>query len=171
MTPLPPPLGAGELWCWRIDLAMHAHNWDSGLGAEKAGGRWNPAGVKAVYCSLDPATAIVEVAAHKRFSVLDTVRHVLTAIEVGDPTQVLVVRPESVPNPAWLWPGTPRAGQQAFGADLLAAHPFVLFPSAVSSHSWNLVFDPASAKGRYRLLLQEALAVDPRLHPSPPDRP
>ena len=39
MTPLPPPLGAGELVAWRLDEAVHAPTWDSGEGAYRDGGR------------------------------------------------------------------------------------------------------------------------------------
>jgi RES domain-containing protein len=73
--------------------------------------------------------------------------------------------PGDIPNPAWLHGGTPSANQQAFGATLLAAHAFVLFPSAVSKLSWNLVFEPGAARGKYRLRSQERLVVDTRLNP------
>jgi RES domain-containing protein len=101
--------------------------------------------VRAVYTSLDPATAILEVAVHTGFAALDTVAHVLTAATVLDPSSVQIVQPEDVPNPNWLRPGIPGAGQQAFGDALLARHPFVLVPSAVSSHSWNLIFIASAA--------------------------
>ncbi len=165
MTPLPPPLGDGKLIAWRLDAATLAKTWDSGEGAHRAGGRWNSAGVRAVYCSLDPATAILEVAVHKGFKVIDTKAHVLTAVEIADPKRVHVVAPASVPNPNWLRPGIPSAGQQAFGDALLADHAFVLIPSAVSTHSWNLVFVAAQAAGAYELLSQERFALDTRLHP------
>jgi RES domain-containing protein len=64
-----------------------------------------------------------------------------------------------------LRPGIPGAGQQAFGDALLAAHPFILVPSAVSSHSWNLIFVPSVAAGLYALRVQERFALDTRLHP------
>lgn len=164
MTPLPPPLGPGDLVAWRVDLDRFAPTWDSGEGAYLAGGRWNSKGVRAVYASLDPATAILEVAVHKTFKVLDTVPHILTSAQL-DAAQVHVVRPEDVPNPNWLRPGAPSAGQQAFGDALLAAHPVVLLPSAVSAHSWNALLRPPSGNAAYRLIAQERLAIDTRLHP------
>lgn len=42
---------------------------------------------------------------------------------------------------------------------------FVLIPSAVSSHSWNLVFIASVAAGSYALSTQEPFALDTRLHP------
>jgi RES domain-containing protein len=150
---------------WRLDLAGFAASWDSGEGAFRAGGRWNSRGVRAVYASLDPATAILEVAVHKGFPALDTVAHVLTAATVLDLAGIRVVQPEDVPNPNWLRPGIPGAGQQAFGDALLARHPFVLIPSAVSVHSWNVIFTAAAAAARCALRLQERFALDTRLHP------
>ncbi|OYU93964.1 MAG: hypothetical protein CFE45_20365, partial [Burkholderiales bacterium PBB5] len=49
----------------------------------------------------------------------------------------------------------------------LAAHGIVLLPSAVSKRSWNLVFSPDAAAGRWKLLHQERLVVDTRLNPPP----
>jgi RES domain-containing protein len=165
MCPLPAPLGAGPVTGWRVDYALRAATWNSGKGAELEGGRWNPEGYAAVYCSIDPAAAILEVAVHKKFSVLDTVPHVLTALQLADPADVHVVHPADVPNPGWLVPGTPGDGQQRFGRALMERHPFVLIPSTVSQHSWNLIFSPVTARGRYTQVLQEPLVIDTRLHP------
>lgn len=164
MTPLPAPLGSTELVAWRLDQAKYATTWDNGEGAYLAEGRWNSKGVRAVYCSIDPATAILEVAVHKGFKALDTVPHVLTAIDV-DPSNVFVVQPATVPNPNWLRPGIPSAGQQAFGDDLLTKYKFILIPSAVSTASWNLIFVSSNAVGAYKKRSQETFALDTRLHP------
>jgi RES domain-containing protein len=168
VTPLPAALGGKELVAWRLDQDRFARTWDSGDGAYRVGGRWNGRGTRAVYCAIDPATAILEVAVHKGFRPLDTVPHVLTAMTIIDPTDVHVVPPEGVPNPHWLRPSFPSAGQQAFGDDLLAKHRFVLIPSVVSTHSWNLIFDRAAAAGAYTLKSQERFALDPRLHSAEP---
>lgn len=164
MTPLPPPLGAGEIRFWRLDHARHAATWSSGEGAFLVGGRWNSRGVRAVYASLDPATAILEVAVHKGFKALDTVPHVLTSARIADPALVRVVPPEEVPNPNWLVPTVHGPGQQAFGDALLASGAFVFVPSTVSRHSWNVVFDVGWAVGRFEDVRQERFALDPRLH-------
>lgn len=164
MTVLPIALGGSELVAWRLDQAVHAPSWDSGEGAYRVGGRWNGKGVRAVYCSLDPATAILEVAVHKGFRALDTVAHMMTAAVIIDPADIHVVDPASVPNPNWLRPGIPGAGQQAFGNELLRRHRFVAIPSAVSTHSWNLIFLAGGAAGGYALKFQETFALDTRLH-------
>lgn len=168
MTPLPGALGGSALVAWRLDQATHAQTWDSGEGAYRVGGRWNGRGVRAVYCALDPSTAILEVAVHKGFKALDTVPHILTELIVADVASVQVIEPSSIPNPNWLRPGAVGAGQQAFGDTLLAAHKFVVFPSVVSTHSWNLVFVAAHAADGYALKSLTPFALDPRLHPPAP---
>ena len=165
MTPLPPPLGSGELVFWRLDQAKFGLTWDSGEGSYLVGGRWSSRGVRAVYASLDPATAILEVAVHKTFRSLDTVPHVLTSARITEASHAFVVNATDVPNPNWLRPGAVSAGQQTFADALLRAHPFVLIPSVVSTHSWNVIFDPTVAKGFYGSVVQERFALDARLHP------
>jgi RES domain-containing protein len=157
-------LGQGSLRLWRIDDQRHASSWNSGEGAYRVGGRWNSRGLRAVYAALDPATAILEVAVHKGFKALDTVRHVLSSARVVDPAQVHVLDPAMVPNPNWLVPGAHGPGQQAFGDDLLRRYGMILIPSTVSRHSWNLIFDAATAQDRYDDVTQEDFALDPRLH-------
>lgn len=163
MTPLPAPLGGAELVAWRLDSAQYSTAWDSGEGAFLYGGRWNSRGVRAVYCSIDPATAILEVAVHKGFEALDRVAHVLTALTITQPLHVHVI--ESLPDPRWSRSGIPSSDQQAYGDALLARHELVVIPSAVSTHSWNLIFVAAKAKEAYVVRSQESFVLDPRLHP------
>jgi RES domain-containing protein len=164
LTPLPALLGSKELVAWRVDREIYAATWDSGEGAYKVGGRWNSKGIRAVYCSLDAATALLEVAVHKGFDTLDAVAHTLSCIEILEPTNVHVVVPSTIPNPNWLVPGIPGDAQQKFGDDLLAKHKFVAIPSAVSKNSWNLLFVADVAKGAYKLKHQERFALDTRLN-------
>ncbi|SFX26676.1 RES domain-containing protein [Azotobacter vinelandii] len=102
---------------------------------------------------------------HKGFRALDSVPHVLTAARILDPVQVYSVDSKELPNPNWLIPGTPSLDQQRFGDELLARHPFILIPSTVSRHSWNIVMNPSLAEGLYELVLQERFALDTRLNP------
>ena len=87
------------------------------------------------------------------------------AAVIANSSDVHIVDPQTVPNPNWLRPGIPGAGQQAFGDDLLRRHRFVAIPSAVSPHSWNLIFLAGAAPGAYALKFQESFALDTRLHP------
>jgi RES domain-containing protein len=166
VTPLPGALdGVGDLIVWRLDTAKRAAEWNTGEGAFKVGGRWNSRGVRAVYCSVDPSTAILEVAVHKTFPILDSVPHTLSEIAIDNPASVHVVTVESVPDPNWLMPGVITEGQQVYGDNLLLAYSFILIPSVVSRHSWNLIFSPETASGAYSLKSQERFALDPRLSP------
>jgi len=165
MTPLPTPLGGSDIIGWRLDDQKFAKTWDSGEGAFRQGGRWNSKNIRAVYGAIDPATAILEVAVHKTFRVLDTVPHVLSSFKVLKSSAIHRVEPGDIPNPNWLKPGIPSAGQQQFGDQLLADHLFILIPSAVSAHSWNIIFDSVSTSGAYALKTQEHFALDGRLHP------
>ncbi len=158
--------GGGPLLAWRIDSLAHASTCLSGIGAERFGGRWNPKGQRAVYCSLDPATCLVEAAVHRGFAALDTQPHVLSCLRI-DPSGLLVLMPDDLPNPAWLHGGVPSAGQQRFGAERLALHGVLVLPSAVSKPSWNLLIAPGPAAGRFELLHQQRLVVDVRLNPAP----
>jgi RES domain-containing protein len=167
VTPLPAALGDTTLVAWRLDEKKFAATWDRGEGARLYGGRWNSRGRRIVYCSIDPATAILEVAVHKGFKALDTVPHVLTSAVITDPASVHIVLPGGVPNANWLRPGLPSTRQQSFGDRLLSAHPFVLIPSAVSIRSWNLIFDCDVADALYSRRSQEDFALDPRHHPPP----
>lgn len=167
MILLPAPFGTGELVAWRLDGERHASTWDSGEGSFRVGGRWNSPGIRAVYMSIDPATAILEVAVHKGFPALDTVSHTLTSATILDPGKIHIVKPADVPNANWLRPCVPSLGQQQFGDALLARHPFILIPSAVSTYSWNLLFIAEHAKTLYKLRSQERFALDTRLRKAP----
>ena len=166
MTPLPGALGGTDLVAWRLETTRHFRTWQTAEGAFLVGGRWSSAGHRVLYTSLDPSTAIVEVGVHKGLHTLDTVPHTLLEIEIPDPSLVHVVRLTSIPNPNWLRPGMPSAGQQAFGDKLLSAHPLVLIPGVVSTHSWNLLIDASAALGTFKLRNSEAFALDPRLNPA-----
>lgn len=166
MTPLPAALGGDTaVVAWRLDKTVHAGGWDTGEGSFRYAGRWNSKGVRAVYCSFDPATTILEAAVHKGFATLDSVPHTLTSLAITKPAVVHAITADELPNANWLRPGDPSAGQQGFGDDLLQKHPFIALPSVVSRNSWNLIFIAERAQGAYKLLAQERFALDTRLNP------
>jgi RES domain-containing protein len=167
LTPLPAgvagaPSGA-TLVAWRLDATRHAANWHTAEGAFLVGGRWSSPGKRVIYSALDPSTAILEVGVHKGFGTLDAVPHTLLELEIREPGQVHVLDPAKLPNPAWLRPGTISRAQQAFGDALLAAHPLVLLPSVVSTHSWNLLIDASQVPAKVRLKHRDVFALDPRI--------
>ncbi|NUU38293.1 RES family NAD+ phosphorylase [Pseudomonas sp. C2B4] len=160
MNPLP---WEGKWHAWRLDREVFKNTWDSGIGAQQSGGRWNPPGRRVIYASAAPSTAILEVAAHAGFDALDVVPHVLTRFEVLDSSLIKVVQPEDVPNPNWLIPSLPSPNQQQFADGLLAEHAFVLIPSAVTRHSWNLLVNCDLAADKFKLVSQERFGLDTRL--------
>ena len=167
MIPLPsaltPATGPAELIAWRLDAAKYAPTWNTGEGAFQVGGRWSSPGHRVLYAALDPATAILEVAVHKGFDTLDTVHHKLLSIRITQPKKVHVLDLATIANPHWLHPGSVSPNQQKFGDQLLSAHPLVVVPSVVSSHSWNLLINVQDAVGMFELASMEDFALDTRL--------
>lgn len=165
--PLPTALGgSGALAAHRLDRARHAPTWASGEGAFQAGGRWNAVGTRAVYCALDPATAILEVAVHKGFRVLDTQSHILTSFTVLAPDRAKVIEPADIPDPDWLDPNNAAPDRRAWGDRLLQEHGMIVIPSVVSRQSWNLLFLAPLPEGRIGEVRQIDFVLDPRLNVS-----
>jgi RES domain-containing protein len=154
---------SGDLVVWRLDASKYAATWATGEGAFQVGGRWSSPGLRVLYAALDPATAILEVAVHKGFDALDVVPHKLLSIQVTRPDKVHVLDTGTVPNANWLRPGAVSSNQQKFGDALLAAHPMVLVPSVVSTHSWNLLINVTAAAGMFEQASTEDFALDTRL--------
>ena len=67
------------------------------------------------------------------------------------------------------WLPRTRASQHFWSALLRAVRKaIVAFPSVVSKFSWNLVFRPDVAVGKYALCGQDRLVIDGRLNPPKP---
>ena len=155
-----------RLITWRLETSKHVASWQTAEGAFLFGGRWSSPNRRVLYTSLDPSTAILEVAVHKGLRTLDAVAHTLIQIEVAPIKRVFKLDPTTVPNAHWLRPGTVSKDQQLFGDALLKAHGLVLIPSVVSPHSWNLLIDVDVGKSQFKLKSSEAFALDPRLNPA-----
>jgi RES domain-containing protein len=165
LTPI--PVDGRKVFAWRLDREEFAKSWASGIGAAAGGGRWNLPARRIVYASLDPATTVLEKAVHAGFTMLDTIPHVLTKFVIHDIDYIDVVDPTMIANPNWLRPGAPNSNQQAFLQTRLAnaAKPFVLVPSVISPQSWNVIFDPKVARGKFRMIRHNRFALDQRLSP------
>ena len=166
MTPLPDVLTGktAPLTAWRLDRARHATTWDSGEGAFQSGGRWNAKGIRAVYASLDPSTAVLEVAVHKGFKILDTQPHRMTRFTIAKPASVHVIQARSISDKTWLDPNSNTPAQKAWGSERLTKHKIIVLPSAVSTRSWNLVFLAPLASDWFGSIEQSDFVLDPRLH-------
>jgi RES domain-containing protein len=154
--------------CWRLEREIYFAGWEKGEGAYQVGGRFSSKGRRVIYTSLDPSTAIVELAVHKGFRVLDTDAHVLMSIAIPvRPGDAMIVQPTDVGNPNWLRPGLPSANQQKFGDTQLDKTGILILPSVVSSHSWNCLIDVATfPKLASYLQSQERFALETRLIPA-----
>ena len=71
--------------------------------------------------------------------------YLFSPARICDPSLLHVVWSDELPNPHWLTSTSPGRHQQKYGKELLRGHVCVLIPSAVSRHSWSVIFDAAQA--------------------------
>ena len=116
---------------WRIARSEHASSVEdllSGEGAARYGGRWNPKGVPAVYCSENSSLAALEVLANlARVSSFPSYR--IPDLEIPDGS--IATAPSAVGD-------TRRAG-----AEMLRSCLAIMAPSFVNPLERNVVINPA----------------------------
>ena len=116
---------------WRIARPAHAGSVQdmlSGAGAARYGGRWNPRGTPAVYCSENSSLAALEVLVNlARPSAFPIYR----ILDLDVPDESIVATPTSITD-----------SRQA-GAELLRTHLAILAPSSVNPLECNVVINPA----------------------------
>lgn len=150
------------LTLWRLTPAYHAPKAMSGDGAYRRGGRWNPPGIRVVYCAESRSLAVIEVLANiKQPSFLGDQAWVLIPVEV---TADLVERPARVPES---WRSMPYGtASQAFGAEWVQAQRSAALrvPSVVVPGEFNYLLNPAHPDyRRIRVGKAESFAFDPRI--------
>ncbi len=115
---------------WRIAKSAHAASVEdmvSGEGAARYGGRWNPKGMLAVYCSENSSLAALEVLVNlARPSTFPSYR----VVDLDVPDASIVVAP------------TRMGDTRQAGAELLRAHLAIMAPSAVNPLERNVVINP-----------------------------
>ena len=115
---------------WRIAKSRYAHTISqmlSGDGAAQFGGRWNPKGVPAVYCSENSSLAALEVLANlARPSTFPT--HNIIDLDVPD---------DAIAVTEW-----PAGDTQRVGAELLRDSLAMSAPSVVNPLERNVVINP-----------------------------
>jgi RES domain-containing protein len=151
-----------NLTLWRLSPGYHADKAMSGDGAYRRGGRWNPPGIRVVYCADSRSLALVEVLANvKRPSLLGDQAWVLIPIEI--PLD-LVEKPARVPDS---WRDTPyTTASQNFGAAWAQAQRSAALrvPSVVVPGEFNYLLNPAHAGfKRIKIGEPEPFAFDPRI--------
>ena len=162
MTPLAADAQSGELIVWRLEREKHFASWHTGEGAFLAGGRWNTKGRRVVYTSSDPSTAILEVAVHKHFETLARVPHLLLKILIKDGRNFPRIDRAMMPV-GWCEPGASTDDEKRFGDSELSQSPAIAVPSAVSSHSWNVLLDASGYPAVFELISSEPFELDRRL--------
>lgn len=143
-------------------MAYHANKAMSGDGSYRRGGRWNPAGIRVIYCADSRSLALVEVLANIRRPTTISEQH-WVVIRVDVP-EALIERPDRVPE---TWRVTPyTTPTQAFGAEWVQAQRSVALrvPSVVVPGEFNYLLNPAHPDfKRVKIGKPEPFSFDPRL--------
>lgn len=112
----------------------------SGTGAAVAGGRWNPAGMPALYTSLNASTAVLEVRVHASGFVPAAN---LLLVEVDVPDGLIEAGYEPVLPPDWNELSMPASTVEIGRQWLLDARAVAMkVPSVVCPADWNVILNP-----------------------------
>lgn len=150
-----------NLTLWRLSPAYHAAKAMSGDGAYRRGGRWNPPGLRVVYCAESRSLAVIEVLVNvKQVALLGDQAWVFIPVDV--PSE-WVEKPARVPDTWRAMPYGPAS--QAFGAEWVQAArtPALRVPSVIVSGEFNYLLNPAHPGfKRIKAGPPEPFAFDPR---------
>ena len=69
------------------------------------------------------------------------------------------------PTPTGWYTGSPGQSQQSHVDALLDQRTFIIVPSTVSRHSWNIVMNPVTAEGLFEVVIEELFGLHTRLNP------
>lgn len=151
---------------WRVSKADYVATALSGDGARRVGGRWNPAGVAALYASDSLALAMLEVLVHFD-PALPMAEYVAFELDIPE-DKILTVRPSALPR-GWPERDSVRHTQQLGKSFLVERSAFAIrVPSAVVGPECNYILNPAHPEFLGWLSRQLAraplpLCFDPRL--------
>lgn len=117
---------------WRLARSQWAPDLDtilSGEGALRRGGRWSPAGMRAVYCSETSSLAVLEILVGLPFGVRHLAYRIVDLTVPDDSIAHLDVEPASPDS-------------QSLGAAALGCHLAIAVPSVVNPLERNVVINP-----------------------------
>lgn len=123
---------------YRIEKRVHAHKLD-GVGASKAGARWNSKGTCMIYCGEHEATTVLEVLAHVGEIPDD---RVLITYELPDDVSILKPNAKDLPP---TWRDLPyHTVVQQYGDQFINDKKALLLriPTALATTEWNYLMNP-----------------------------
>lgn len=150
---------------WRLTAKRHAATAFDGIGNQKVGSRWVPAGLAAVYTSEHAATAILENLVHMEPEHFGR-RYALIAADIPDDAKVETLDIQDLPKD---WQNRYEdAALRAIGKAWLerASSAFLIAPSAIIPEERNIIVNPKHPDFE-RLLIHPPrdFDFDARLHP------
>ena len=127
---------------WRICRKQHLSNALEGIGAEKAGGRWNKRGSRIVYTSSSLSLASLELFVNLDTDILP-INLVSLRIEIPDTVSREEVSITQLPRNWRTYPAPPKL--QELGSQWLEEERSLLLivPSAVTPEEPNILINPA----------------------------
>ena len=137
----------------------------SGIGAEKAGGRWNEAGTRAVYCSENIALALLEYYVHSDNTATLPKEILVAKIEIPD--DFTVEKLDALPDK---WNQYPYSSETtSVFTDLAKSRDFFALkvPSTIVGMEHNYILNPLFKDfGQVMIAGFFSLPIDPRLRES-----
>ncbi len=150
---------------YRVANSRYKDSTLSGIGAEKAGGRWNEVGTRAVYCSENISLALLEYYVHsEKISILP--KEILVA-KIQFPNEFILEELEDLPD---RWNQYPYSSKTAKIFTNLARNRdfFALkVPSTIVGLESNIILNPLYKEfGKVEILEFIKLPIDDRLKES-----
>jgi|SRR6185312_5200715 len=146
---------------WRITSTRHADHAYDGEGARLWGGRWNPPGVRVVYCSLTLSLAALEYFVQIESDMAPSLVAVAADLPAGLAESLEV---ESLPANWRSYPAPERL--QELGANWIHSgqSAALLVPSAVIPRERNVLLNPAHPDfPKIKIHAAEPFSFDPRM--------
>ena len=147
------------MFLWRISNHVSL----GGDGALRTPGRWHSRGRRIVYCTQNPAAALLEILVHFEIDIQDLpVRYRLLKIEAPDDVQVERVSIEQLPSD---WPERTEI-TRALGDTWLArdSAALLIVPSAIVPETFNVLLNPAHTDAKRIVIVETGdHAIDRRL--------
>jgi RES domain-containing protein len=151
-----------ELIVWRLCAATRARDAFAGEGSYRRGGRWNPRGIRVVYCAESRSLAAMEVLVG-----VDEKEQLLEIPWVCMPATLPLESVEKAAKVPPEWRQYPHnAASQSFGAEWVQTQRSAALrvPSSVIAGEFNYLLNPAHPQfAKVRIGKPEPFSFDPRI--------